>query len=84
MSTYTFKDLVWKKDKLYLEDKHLLTVVPDTRFPSQWRIRWPNNIFSVEHYNYSRVKENAVRICTSELNNTKMDRGYDLECPVKP
>lgn len=74
-----YKDFIWKDDELYLHGEHMLSVVPDARFPSQWRIKWPNGDLSHDFYNYSRVKDNSIRITLSEKNKQEMERGYDLE-----
>jgi hypothetical protein len=61
MSEVNRKDLKWTNNILYQKGKELLSVVPDSRHPSQWRIKWPNGDFSTDFYNYSRVKDNAEK-----------------------
>lgn len=73
MNHYGRDKLSWKKDKLMFKNKEIISVVPDARHTSQWRVLWPNGDLSTDFYNYSRAKEHSVLLALEILNKQRLD-----------
>lgn len=87
-----YDDCVWKKDKLYLDDIHWCTIVPDKEVKGMCRILWMGDkSYSMDYFNKSRVKDNAQKMVVF-LNNlmeehvrgANADPPSDLKTPREP
>lgn len=64
---YASSDFTWKKDKLYFNDL-MIEVVPHESFPNMFRLRWPDGILSKDFYNYTRARDNALKVSLTKKN----------------
>jgi hypothetical protein len=74
--TYSSRDLTWKDDGLYLggKGKPVVTIVPDEKYPSMWRVELPDGRLT-DMVNRTRTKDAAQSIALSILNGR---RGEEL------
>jgi hypothetical protein len=63
------KNLEWKGDGLYLngKGKPILTIAPDGKHPTMWRVRLPDGRLT-DMVNRTRAKDAAISIALGILN----------------
>ena len=70
MRIYAKDELQWRGNKLCLGKRVMLNIVQDERYPTMWRIRWPDGRLS-DMVNLTRARDAARSAALSILNGAR-------------
>lgn len=68
MRVYSYKEFSWKENDLFYQEELLYAVVSDEKYPSMFRIKWPDGILSADFYNLTRARDNAISLAMVQFN----------------
>jgi hypothetical protein len=60
-------DLKWKDNILRHRNMKYAEVIPHSKYPKMFYIRWANGDLSADFYNISRAKDHAVNYAIKEI-----------------
>lgn len=67
--------LLWEDNKLYYEGEFKVEVVPDTKHPNMFRLKWPDGVLSRDFYNITWARQHAREIAM-DLSEQDMEERY--------
>jgi hypothetical protein len=74
MRIYAKHELQWHGNKLCLGKHAIISIAKDEKYPTMWRIRWPDGRLS-DMVNLTRVRDAARSAALSILNGSRNQAG---------